>query len=164
MSLRDSYKHLLGIPYSSGDADCYGLVMRYYHDVYGIQLANVARPEHWWSEPDLDIIPPMVSLDGWQNVSVNPRQLKIGDGLIFSLVGGKANHVGCYVGNGMFIHHVFGRFSAEEALVDKWTNRLLMVVRHPGVEEMGKDMVATTDIMDLLPEHIRAKIIRVPQP
>lgn len=156
----DSYKHLLGISYKSGIDDCYGLARRYYYDVFGVQIVNAARPEGWWDDPEMDLINQFITHDGWENIGINTRQLKVGDGLVFSLINGKANHVGCYVGNGMFIHHVFGRFSVEEALLDKWKNRLLMIIRHPEVSSLGADMTPKTDIMTLLPEHVRARIIR----
>ncbi len=163
MSLRDAYKHLIGIPYKSGVDDCYGLARRYYMDNYGIELINFARPDGWWNDPEMDLINQFVQYDGWKNIGLNTRGLKVGDGLVFSLVSGKANHVGCYVGNGMFIHHVYGRFSNEEALMDKWTNRLLMIIRHPRVEESGKGMTPQVDILDFLAENVRARIIRPSQ-
>lgn len=164
MALRDSYKHLLGIPYKSGCDDCYGLARRYYMDVYGVKILNAARPEGWWNDPDMDLINQFVSLDKWEKIGVNTRSVKVGDGLVFSLINGRANHVGVYVGNGMFIHHVLGRLSCEEALMGKWTSRLLMIIRHPEVAEQGQGMHQTTDYMSLLPEHIRAKLIRSSQP
>lgn len=159
-----SYKHLLGIPYKSGVQDCYGLARRYYHDVFGVQIVNAARPDGWWADPEIDLINQFISHDGWENIGMNTRVLKPGDGLVFSLVNGKANHVGCYVGNGLFIHHVFGRFSCEDPLLDKWRNRLLMIIRHPVVSSLGSDMEPKTDLMSILPEHIRARLIRPTQP
>lgn len=162
MALREAYKHLIGIPYRSGKDDCYGLARRYYKDTFGIELVNAARPDGWWNEPDMDLINQFIHHDNWKSLGTNTRALKVGDGLVFSLISGKANHVGCYVGNGMFIHHVYGRFSNEEALMDKWTSRLLMVIRHPEVEKAVDKAEPKTDLLNLLPEHIRARIIRPP--
>lgn len=160
MALRDSYKHLIGVPYRCGEDDCYGLARRYYKDVFNVEIVNAARPDGWWNEPDMDLINQFITHDGWNNLGVNTRILKVGDGLVFSLISGKANHVGCYVGNGMFIHHVYGRFSTEDALVDKWTSRLLMIIRHPEVYKTSEAQRPKTDLMSILPEHIRARIIR----
>lgn len=158
MNSHDTYKHLIGVPYKSGADDCYGLAMKYYRDVYGINLIDFARPEGWWDYPEMDLINQFVTSDGWESLGVNTRLLKPGDGLIFSLISGKANHVGCYVGNGLFIHHIWNNFSREEALLGKWTSRLLMIVRHPMLEGLGEGMQPKTDITDILPEHIRAKL------
>lgn len=149
MITRDSFKHLVGIPYKSGQDDCYGLAMQFYHDVYGIQLVDAARPDGWWDAPDMDLINQFINLDGWLKLGVNTRVLRPGDGLVFSLIHGKANHVGCYIGNGMFIHHVYGRYSNEEALMDKWTSRLLMIIRHPEVTQSGDGMTKRTHLRDL---------------
>ncbi len=157
--IRDSYKHLLGLPYKSGSQDCYGLALRYYSEVYNLKLSDFARPDGWWNDPSMDLINECLQSDGWKNVGMNTKALKLGDGLVFSLINGRANHCGIYVGNGMFIHHVYGRFSAEEALMDKWTSRLLMIVRHPDISKSNHQNQPKTDALSILPEHIRAKII-----
>lgn len=154
------HKHLIGVPYRAGSQDCYGLALRYYRDVYGIELTNFARPEGWWNHPEMDLITQFLEHDGWEHVGLSTKLLRPGDGLVFSLVGGKANHVGVYVGNGLFVHHVFGRYSSEDALLQKWTSRLLMIVRHPKVAEVGKGMGQKTPIMDILPGHLSEKLKR----
>jgi cell wall-associated NlpC family hydrolase len=95
-------------------------------------------------------------------MGANTRDLRVGDGLIFSLVHGKANHTGVYVGNGMFIHHVYKRFSSEEALVDKWKSRLLSIVRHPEVHKKNSIAIPRKNLIDHLPRNIRAKLITAP--
>lgn len=154
------HQHLIGLPYKSGDQDCYGLALRYYREVYGVQLTNFARPEGWWNHSEMDLINQFLEHDGWDKIGLNIKLLCPGDGLVFSLVGGKANHVGIYVGNGLFIHHVLGRFSAEDALLQKWTSKLLMIVRHPSVAELGKGMGQKTQIETILPRHFSEKLKR----
>lgn len=155
----DEYKHLLGRRYLAGQDDCYGLAMNYYRDVYGFQLTDFARPDGWWNEPDFDLISDMIHVDKWGLKSLNPRSLKTGDGLVFSLLqAGRANHVGVYVGNGLFIHHVFGRISVEEALLPKWTSRLLMVLEHEEVIQMRDQMRPKTDFLSLLPENVKRQV------
>lgn len=155
-----SYKHLLGRAYSSGRHDCYGLARDYYHDVYGVEIINAARPDGWWNEPDIKLIDDFMAMDGWEQIGNNTRALKVGDGLIFSLINGKANHVGVYVGNGTFIHHVYKRYSNEEALLDKWKSRLLMIIRHPEVAKSGAGMTSTTSLETMLPEWYRARLVQ----
>ncbi len=145
-----TYKHLVGLSYTSGDQDCYGLAIRYYSDVFGLQLTDFARPDEWWLVKELNLLTDNLFNDGWENVGVNLRNLKIGDGLVFSLLSGKANHVGMYVGNGMFLHHVFGRISCEEALVQKWMSRCLMVVRHEHVSKRIEEQVKPIDYKELM--------------
>ncbi len=164
MGYYDEYKHLLGRPYISGSQDCYGLVRDYYRDVFSVNIVDAARPDGWWNDPDLDLINQFMYADGWTQVGLNLRNLKRGDGLIFSLLHGKANHVGVYVGNGMFIHHIYQMFSDEVALTPKWTNRVLGVVQHKEVVAVVDGMRPRTNYLTLLPDHVRRKIEQVPQP
>lgn len=154
----DTYAHLLGLPYQSGNQDCYGLARRYYKERYDLTLLNFARPEQWWSEPNMDILTQFLDTDGWTQVGCNSRLLRPGDGLIFSLVHDKANHVGVYVGNGMFIHHLWNNFSREEAVTPKWTNRLLHVVRHKEVTAFLDKNQTKLDYSTIMPEYAKRKI------
>lgn len=162
MALRDSYKHLLGLSYKSGQHDCYGLALRYYKEIYNVTLVNAARPENWWHEPDMDLINEFADLDGWEKIGINIRALKIGDGLVFSLITGRANHVGIYVGNGMFIHHVLNRFSTEDPLTDKWKSKLLMIIRHPEVAKIQEMSKPPGNHFPNTAEVFNARVIRPP--
>jgi cell wall-associated NlpC family hydrolase len=155
-----TYKHLLGRPYVSGRDDCYGLARNYYRDLYGIEIIDAARPEGWWNETDINLIDDFMEMDGWEQLGTNTRALKVGDGLIFSLINGKANHVGIYVGNGTFIHHVWRRYSSEDALIDRWKARLLMIVRHPEVAKRSDVPLPQTSLESLMPEWYRARFVQ----
>lgn len=154
MSHYAKYKSLLGRPYISGRFDCYGLARDYYKLVWGLELSNFARPDRWWDHDDLDLITRSLTIDGWKSIGTCIRTLKVGDGLVFAAGGGKANHVGIYVGNGLFIHHFYKHFSKEEALLDKWTNRMLTIVRHPKVVPMPEKI----DVMELMPSHAKRRV------
>lgn len=148
MSRYSEYKHLLGRKYVAGKDDCYGLIRAYYKDVLGVELKNFARPAGFYKHKDLDIINNLIFVDKWKSRSLSVRMLQIGDALIYSIGdrSGIANHLGVYVGNGMFVHHMIDRPSVEEPLMDKWTSRLLAVVRHPEVKiEVTK--INATDIL-----------------
>lgn len=145
----DEYKHLVGRMYISGYQDCYGLARCYYKDVFQMELTNFARPTEWWLEPGLNLLTDNLFLDGWEDVGTNLRNLRVGDGLLFTLISGRANHVGVYVGNGHFIHHIFGRLSAEEPLVHKWMSRCLMVVRHKTVTKLLAERGKSIELKEL---------------
>lgn len=157
MSYAD-YKHLLGLGYSAGDQDCYGLCVRYYKDAYGVTLTDFARPELWWKDPKMNLIADFMFHDKWKQISANPRLLKPGDLMVFSLITGRANHCGIYVGNGMFIHHIMNRLSAEGPLTSKWTSRMLDIVRHPGVTEARYKSATNLNLLDILPDDIKRQL------
>lgn len=151
MSLYDDYKHLLGRKYVDGKQDCYGLLVSYYKDNHGILLKNFARPNQYWYRRDFNLIDRMVFEDSWIAQGLNVRHLQIGDALLFAIQSQYANHIGVYVGNGMFIHHLYGRFSSAEALTDSWSSRLLMVVRHKDFKVPSERI----EISTLLPGYVK---------
>lgn len=153
----DDYKHLLGRTYTSGDQDCYGLVRAYYKDLYGVDLTNIARPTRFWDDPTMNILSETLYTDGWEDIQINTRSLVVGDVLIFSLVSGMANHVGVYVGNGLFIHHIFERFSIEESVSPKWMTRCLGIVRHPEVKKINASRIKPMDALELRQKLFGAK-------
>lgn len=145
----NDYKHLIGLPYISGKQDCYGLVRTYCKDVYNLDLTNFARPDRFWDDPRMNILSDLLHVDGWEDISVSLRNLVTGDVLVFSIITGRANHLGIYVGNGLFIHHGYGRFSSEESIGQKWMSRCLGIVRHPAVKKINQSKVTTTDALEL---------------
>lgn len=153
MFLYDDFKHLVGRPYIEGLDDCYGLLVQFYGDLLGIKLTNFARNHDIWER----LIAEFVCTDGWSAQPLNLKALEPGDGLIFSLGTrtGKPNHIGVYTGNGMFLHHVYGRFSSYDSVQPLWGSRLLSIYRHPAVKEIGRGMQQRVKFIDLLPPHLR---------
>lgn len=153
MSRYSNYKHLLGIKYKAGKNDCYGLAFDLYKDVLNIKLKNFARPEGFYQHKDLQIINDLMFADRWINKGLNTKLLQFGDVLAFCIGSkeGVANHLGIYVGNGMFIHHLLNRMSVEEPLLDKWKTRLLMIGRHPET----KIETTPVNLEDLLPSYAK---------
>ena len=151
MSRYNQYQHLLGRKYVDGKQDCYGLLIAYAKDLHGLSLKNFARPTQFWMRKDFDLISQMVQEDRWAQQGLSVRNLQIGDALIFSINSSMANHIGVYVGNGQFLHHLYQRFSSVESLTNSWTSRLLMVVRHKDIKlEYEK-----VEILNLIPEHVK---------
>lgn len=151
MSLYNNYKHLLGRKYVNGKQDCYGLMMGYYQDVHKITLRNFARPDCFWHHKDFDLINDMVAQDNWKLMGLNIRNLQIGDGLFFGVQSAIPNHLGMYVGNGLMLHHLYGRFSSVENLGPSWTNRLLMIIRHRDIKIHSEK----PDLTNLISEHAK---------
>lgn len=151
MSRYDNYKHLLGRRYVNGKQDCYGLVVNYYKDLFGIELKNFARPDQFWFYKDFDLINNMMFEDRWKSIGLNLRNLQIGDGLVFAIMSESANHLGVYAGNGIFLHHQYQRLSKEDPLTGSWASRLLMVVRHKDVKIEREKL----DILTVLPDHVK---------
>jgi cell wall-associated NlpC family hydrolase len=132
-----SYLELEGRPYVEGRNDCYGLARLYYWKNYQLRLENYARPSGF-AYHKLDIINQHLEAEGFSYVDAPLDRLEVGDGIIMGL--GKAplaNHIGVYVGNRMFLHHLFGQKSIAENFGDRWKSRVLNIVRHPKVTEQN---------------------------
>lgn len=158
MSLYTKYKHLVKLNYTDGKQDCYGLVRRFYRDVFGIELRNYARPIGF-DHAGIPLITDNFKNEGFQIVQTNLRDLQFGDGLMMNVMrSSHCNHVGVYVGNGLFLHHLYNQKSTEDPLDTRWKNRILSVVRHPDVAEINKANRETVDIMEFIPPHVRNQL------
>jgi cell wall-associated NlpC family hydrolase len=91
------------------------------------------------------------------------NRLEIGDLLMMRLANrsGHANHIGVYVGNGYMLHHLFNQKSVADPLTDRWTGRVLDVIRHPDITAKNLELVEKVDIMNFLPPHLRARYERI---
>lgn len=153
----DTVRKLLGIPYLDGKDDCYGLVRRYYHTEYGLILRNYARPIGF-DKAGLSLLSDHFSKEGFVVVNIPLNQLQPGDAVLMAIASHTANHVGVYVGEGQFLHHLYRRPSELSPLDDRWKARVLYVVRHPDVEEVNNRREKVTSLSALLPPHLRTRV------
>src|SRR5688500_18700390 len=128
----EKYKHLLGIPYLEGKDDCYGLVRRYYDNVYGITLKNWARPTEAFHS-GMDLLGGKLKDEGFEITEDSLDRLQVGDFLAITIGCKIANHCAVYVGNNMILHHLVDSPSREDNYSKAWKQRTLYVVRHPFV-------------------------------
>lgn len=150
---------LLNKPYKDGKDDCYGLARQYYQQEYGLTLRNYARPIGFDHE-GLDLLMGNFIKEGFCSLPVSGiSYLEKGDGLLFSILGSKTvNHVGVYVGSGYFIHHLYEKMSKCESLDQRWYQRIALVVRHPEVSTTNIKRIGKTNLLDLLPPHLRLRV------
>lgn len=164
MRYYDLYKHLLGVPYDDGDKDCYGLARRFYQDNYELELPNYARSADFFSD-GVDLIDVFLREEDFRVVDVALDRLQIGDGLLLAvpvrqLPRGTINHIGVFVGNGTFIHHMYGKPSSEDYLTPQWSARIMAVVRHPDLARKTAEMSAnsTRTLESVLPDHVKRRL------
>ena len=159
----DRYKHLLNLPYDDGDADCYGLVRRFYADNYGIELPNYARSSSFFSD-GIDLVTPFIQEEDFKVVDCAPSRLEVGDGLLLCVPGrqwpeGMINHIAVFVGNGTFLHHLYLKPSCEDYMSPSWSRRIMGVLRHPEIAEKNAAFLSqdSVDLLTLLPDHVKRK-------
>lgn len=150
---------LVNIPYTDGDQDCYGLVRQYYLTHYGIQLRNYARPIGF-DHNGLSLITDNFRKEGFEVIpTFNQRSLEKGDGILLQIARGKAvNHVGVFLGNGYFLHHLYGKLSEVSYYDPRWFNRTAFIVRHPDVREANCKAIQEVNLLDLLPPHLKERL------
>jgi len=149
---------LLNKPYKDGVDDCYGLARQYYINEYGLVLRNYARPIGF-DEADLPLLDDNFNKEGFQSLGQPAlANLERGDGLLFNLFKSKhANHVGIYLGNGYFVHHLYQKVSECVRLDDRWYGRVSRVVRHSDVTNLNTAQITKLSILELLPPHLQGR-------
>lgn len=119
---------LTGRPYVFGVFDCYSLVADYLAEKHQIYIKkDYPRIEDFWKKGM-----PLFSKH-WQdeNFCITNDDLKDGDILMFQTdSSGEVNHVGVYVGDGMFLHHAIGRLSSIDIYGGYWKNHTVLHLRH----------------------------------
>ncbi|MDD9340888.1 MAG: C40 family peptidase [Providencia heimbachae] len=112
-------------PFVLGHADCWSLIMDYYHQQHGITLNNYSIERRWWEEGESRY------MDNWQKegfveFSGEPKD---GDMVIMQVQADVPNHAGVLVNNGMLLHHLYGQLSRIIPYSDYWRDRTVKIVR-----------------------------------
>ena len=154
MNLQD----YLGRRYLDGRHDCYGLVRDFYRREYGLTLRNYARPVGF-DHSGLLLLTDNFRREGFEIVNTPIALLEPGDGLLMMLASRQVNHVGVYIGERRFLHHLYQRPSSAEMLDPRWQQRLSLIVRHPDVTEQNRRNQPKQVFLDLLPPHLRNKVV-----
>lgn len=151
-----NYQHLQGIPFVHGTQDCYGLIRQYFRERHQIQLRDYARPDKWWNQ-GLNLYMENFHNEGFETIDIHPRDMRVSDCWLMAIRAEMANHAGIYVGNGLMLHHYYGRLSEAELYKGVWRNHTVAVVRQKSVPEV-KNSNNTIDLVSLLPPALREKI------
>ena len=152
-------KDLENIQYVEGKDDCYGSIRGFFRKHYELVLSNYARP-FGFALNDLNLISDNMYREGFEPVNVPLKRLELGDVIVLAITGSSlANHLGVYVGNNYFLHHLYKRKSAVEDYGRLWQKQTLNIIRHPKVTEVNNSRpVEIVKLIDLMPPHVRHKI------
>lgn len=119
---------LIGRPFVHGLFDCFSLARDWYAG-QGIAVLDFEREANWWEgEADL-LTPENFARAGF--VVVSDGSLLAGDGIVMQNgLASKPNHVGVYLGDGLFLHHPGGRLSHRAPYGGYWQKVTRWIVRH----------------------------------
>jgi proteasome lid subunit RPN8/RPN11 len=112
---------LVGRTFSHGVLDCYSLVKDWYKEERGIDLPPFKRADGWWDDGTSNLYMDHMEEAGFYDVGqFQPNgkmtQPEIGDMILMQIrsKNGVPNHAGIYIGDGMMLHHLYGRLSSRD--------------------------------------------------
>lgn len=119
---------LIGRPFVHGVLDCYSLGRDYYAQ-QDIQVMDFERTPDWWEKGENMLTPENFARAGFRVVTdgtLQPDDVIIMQNGLTSV----ANHVGVYLGDGIFLHHSGGRLSCREPYGGYWAKITRHILRH----------------------------------
>jgi proteasome lid subunit RPN8/RPN11 len=120
-----SDSELEGRNYIPNVQDCFTIARDYIWQQRQLDIGTHPRPADWETWNPHYITMNYASL-GFVEVS-EPEE---GDIVLFSIGSQYINHIGVYLGSGVFIHHLYNRCSAKDSL-SKWKRQLIKTLRLP---------------------------------
>jgi len=152
---------MLGLPYIEEVNDCFQIARRHFEPL-GINIRDYAFPSDFWDYDD-DMYSRLFSREGFVQVDTDEWKPQANDVILVagSIRVGFPTHLGIVQEDGRILHHYTGRPSELDAFKGIW-RRPLMVLRHKSLEK--KNIKPTiTDITELVPAHVRARLTGRPQ-
>lgn len=120
---------LIGRQFVHGVLDCYSLIKDYYERELDIALPHFEREDKWWESGEQDLYMENFAAAGFAPISGPIREHDV---IImqFGHNAKKANHAGVYIGDGVMLHHMYGRLSTREAYLGQFQEVTRVIVRH----------------------------------
>lgn len=116
---------LVGRRFVHGVHDCYALIRDWYAQERGITLSNPYREDEWW-EKGGDMYYDNYEAEGFVEAK-GPMQ--VGDVILMQVRSPVANHAGVYIGDGLFLHHMYGRLSTRDVYGGYWAEVTVKIIR-----------------------------------
>ncbi len=122
----EGIKSLEGRPFVHGIWDCYAIVRDWYQLKRDITLPDFARADGWWNRGE------NLYLKHYAEAGFTPVQgeLQEGDVILMQVRADEPNHAGIYLGDGLMMHHVYGKLSGKAPYGGYWQERTMIILRH----------------------------------
>jgi cell wall-associated NlpC family hydrolase len=123
-----------------GKQDCFALLRDLYSLNFNIKLRDYARPSDWEADV-LDLITRAYKLEGFEQLTHwKLGDLRPGDVMAMCVGASKPNHLGIYIGNNEFVHHLRGNLSSRSPLKGHWLHYTAFLLRHPEVPDLRSEL------------------------
>ena len=117
---------LLNREFIHGIFDCYAL-MRDWHRLNGRMIKDYPRENLWW-ETEPSMLEDLCNDAGFYHIDEEP---KVGDIIFMKVLADVTNHSAVYLGDGLLLHHLYGRLSRREPVV-RWRKYITGYLRYLG--------------------------------
>ncbi|MBD2812204.1 C40 family peptidase [Xenorhabdus sp. Vera] len=116
---------LTGRPFVLGIYDCYGLIMSYYYQQYGIELPDYRVNYPWWENGE------NLYLDNFERAGfVEVADSQEGDVVLMQVQADVPNHAGIILNGNLLLHHLYGQLSQKVPYGGYWKDRTIKALRH----------------------------------
>lgn len=123
---------LVGREFHHGVLDCYTLIRDYYQEELGITLKDYDRTDNWWHRGE-NLYLKNFQDAGFEEVDI--KDIQVGDVIIMQIRAPEPNHAGVYLGDGLFLHHLYGRLSSRDVYGGYWRETTRCVIRYKGPKD-----------------------------
>lgn len=120
---------LVGREFSHGVNDCYQLVRDWYKRERGIELKNFMRTDGWWERGE-NLYLKHYAEAGFYPVEEGPEE---GDMIVMQIRSSQPNHAAVYLGDGLILHHLYGRLSSRDVYGGYWKEVTRLILRHKDI-------------------------------
>lgn len=117
---------LIGRNWLLGHADCWSLIMDYYHRQHGIMLNNYSVEHEWWIDGHTRLYDEHWYREGFREFA---GEIRPGDMIMMQISAPVTNHAGIYLGDSMMLHHLYGQLSQRYPYNGYFQERTVRVVR-----------------------------------
>lgn len=156
------YKHLLGKKYILGEQDCYSICADFFRDNFNIHLTDYARPDDFWSQPDINVYVDNYKKEGFTLVRDN--DIRPFDVYLISipdprnLSNSVVNHAAINLWDNFILHHRLDKVSCVEKYKPSLRNFTTHIVRHKNINDMRKKEFEKLDLFEILSEQKKREL------
>lgn len=123
---------LIGRNWGHGVLDCYSIIRDYYKRVLQIDLQDFDRPARWWKTGG-NLYLENFAKAGFIQVPFDSLQKH--DVILMQVESPVINHGGVYLGDGLFLHHLYKKLSSRDVYGGYWEKHTLKIVRYEGLTD-----------------------------
>lgn len=117
---------LVGRAFAHGILDCYTLIRDYYQRTLNITLPDFHRDDKWWERGE-DLYMQQFREAGFEPIIGAIREHDV---VLMQMRSEVVNHGAVYIGDGLILHHMYGRLSTRDVYGGFFQEVTRIVIRH----------------------------------